>query len=291
MISTDTNYRDTVPPKYPDTITPIHVTASTSDFGNSQKVPLLEVGKLIFDIEQSDFKYCIIKESVKVSFYEKILLVKKTTNFLCYPETFTQISLPKYRIVGVKFLRPKISFRSIILSLILIIVGASLIGSNGVTSSSAETSFDDQQQATTETGENTSGIISLVVGICLLLYSLIIPCYSRYTIRFSLSQPKVKTANSNFSCSHFFCSACFPYFSMFDGLITSDDVDDVDDTPKVIEIETNLPPDINVILNYVYGTLAENMDRMHALVHLLEDEVMEAVKPSSLRGAIGDEKL
>lgn len=209
-------------------------------------------GKLLFDIEQSKLEYCgFHTEKVKIAFYDNLFVVTKSSKVCCFPESFSKIALPKYRVIGVKFSRPKLHIKYIVLGLVLIIIGAAIVKSNPA-----------------------AGGILILVGVIILFYGVIKPFCAKYVVRFYLSKKQSLSYIENS-----FGQCC----------TWSYEIDDVDDIPSVIEVKLSTEPDTDKILNYVYGTLNERMDQMHSLVHLLDDDVVKSVTPKSLLAAVGEQ--
>jgi len=108
--------------------------------------------------------------------------------------------------------------------------------------------------------EAAYGIILLIIG----LLCVVIPYFmDTYYVHIALSQPKefgiAKLIKEVFA-------GCLP----------------ASDAAKSYVIRCSYKPDSDKLMDYAYGNIAGNMDKMHALSHLIQDDISEMIKPNSL---------
>ena len=104
------------------------------------------------------------------------------------------------------------------------------------------------------------GIFALLIG----LLCVIIPYFfDTYYVHIALAQPKddgmaklIKEIFAN----------CLP----------------AGDAPRSYIIRCSYKPDSDKLMDYAYGNISGNMDKMHALSHLIQDDISEMIKPNSL---------
>lgn len=53
-------------------------------------------------------------------------------------------------------------------------------------------------------------------------------------------------------------------------------------TSSTIALKTNVQPDTNTLMQYVFGPLRDEMNAVHSLNHLLHDDMTKIIAPRSL---------
>ena len=162
--------------------------------------------------------------------------------------------VPKYKINGIHISKSQVPIFVILAGWVLVILSIAL----GFTAK-----MDTDPTATVNgTTVKVQGKNKVVLGVVLLscgLLLIIAPYFNTvYYVTLQLSKPK--------SAAHGLA-----------GLIAMFLPDPYTHSFRLVEM-----PDANKLMDYAYGNLAGNMDKMHALSHLIQDNISDIIKPNSL---------
>ena len=192
---------------------------STQDFGTA-----------LYELREEKRTCCTYKNEI-ATFYEDYIVIRNSTQFMCFPLRYEEFIMPKYKMVGVTVFRGT-SWTSIIWGAILTFLGFLffLLGTSA------------EPQAGELVG---TGLLLLLLGIILLVLPM---CLSRYVTELQMmADPEDPAAP--------LCG----YTSYW--------------------LRTFIKPDDDFIMQYVYGALNSNIEGYHALAHLIDDNLVQKVKP------------
>lgn len=189
-------------------------------------------------------------------FYKEILVIQKEFTLACYPTSFTQEVIMKYKISGVSIRRAQVPFIFVPIQLLFFILMISFFSwSNDCPE------INDDTYSTSYNCDPNPGVGPGVVFLFLWLFFWLVPfCFTHYYTEFQLAQPTKENS---------FASLFREFFSSF--LFTD----------KVI-IRTFFKPDENFLFHYVYGVMSGKMSAYHAFAHLNNDGLSKSFMPTDI---------
>jgi len=207
----------------------------------------------------------LYKERVQVVFFEAVVIVQSEQKVCFYQKAFQQVVIPKYKINGISISKSQVPVLVIFLGwvcvILSIVLGFAAKVNDETASVSAKVTIDSSGNAqvvppvVSQKANVLLGVILLVCGLVMI----IAPYFnSVYYVTLQLSRPKIAAAGLSGLLASFLPD---PYSLGF----------------RLVEM-----PDANKLMDYAYGNLAGNMDKMHALSHLIQDDISDIIKPNSL---------
>ena len=177
-------------------------------------------------------------------FYEAVVVIQEEQKLLFYSQAFQQRVIPKYKISGMSCDKAQVPILLLITGLFWIFLSIAL--------------FIINQTAT------------IAIGVVLILFGLAavtIPCYSgdSFYLHIQLSKPKGQPQNASF------CGSLFGILLAF-----------LPDPANTISLHCHEQPDLQILMDYTYGNLVQNMEKMHSLSHLIQDDISDRIRPMSL---------
>jgi hypothetical protein len=211
----------------------------------------------------------LYKERVAVVFFEAVVIVQSEQKVCFYQKAFQQVVIPKYKINGINISKSQVPVFVIFVGWVLVILSVAIgfaAKKNDATQNGDAQIVYYAGTTTIDTSKSKPPTVSrkanILLGIILLgsgLLLIVAPYFnSTYYVTLQLSKPKIAAAG-------------------LAGLLSNFLPDPFTQTFRLVEM-----PDANKLMDYAYGNLAGNMDKMHALSHLIQDDISDIIKPNSL---------
>jgi hypothetical protein len=230
-------------------------------------------GRRIYQIISDPDGNFLYKERVCVVFFEAAVIIQSEQKVCCYQKAFQQVVVPKYKINGINISKSQVPVFVIFCGWVLIALSIALGFAYKINVQTGEAEeyivpkvdakgLPTGQFETIEVPPKTTERANFVLGIILLALGLIMvfgPYFNAtYYVNLRLSRPKISVGGLT-------------------GLIAAFLPDPYSQSFRVSEM-----PDGNKLMDYCYGNLISNMDKMHALSHMVQDDISDIIKPYSL---------
>jgi hypothetical protein len=204
-------------------------------------------GKLLYEIvEHVEKASCsCTKDQLHVRFYESVVVVEKTEQFLCYPESFVVHTIPKYRLRDIIVSKAQIPKWMFYLGVVLFIAGLGVC----ISASNAKKNGGDGSSDT------AGGVICILIGLVFLALPFFL---NKYFVQLVVHQPK-------------------PALSLWSFLFPPQQLN--------IVFRTKDKPNDAILMDYCFGTLKAGMGDIHAFSHLLYDDVSSSLRPTGWQDA------
>ena len=214
-------------------------------------------GQLIYQMDEAlTCADCIGKEQLVIRFYEKVIIVSDDTYLFCYPPGHKQQVFPKYRVNGISIYRPQLSKNVFFFNVVLIIVGIVLC------------SLSEDAEEESKDLYTYSGVPLIIIPF---LYLLTPFMTNKYTVRLNFHHTESKNFIKQLGgCCSSLLAKCNIQF------------EDDTGTPNFMDIRCSSKPDVDLLMEYVYGSLGDNMNEIHQLVHLMQDDLSDKMKPTAV---------
>ena len=206
-------------------------------------------GKLLYEIvEHVEKASCsCTKDQLHVRFYESVVVVEKTEQFLCYPESFVVHTIPKYRLRDIVVSKAQVPKWMFYLGLILFIAGVGVC----ISAANANKQEGSSSSSSSSGSSNTAGgVICILIGLVFLALPFFL---NKYFVQLTLHQPKQALSIWSF---------LFPR------------------PPLTIVFRTKDKPNDAILMDYCFGPLKAGMGDIHAFSHLLYDDVSSSLHPA-----------
>ena len=205
---------------------------------------------------------CLEEKSRQViKFYEKVVIIQNEEKCLFFPPAFSQQVFPKYRISGVHISRAMIP-KWVLYLCVLATAGGIYLAYQGDQDDS-----DDMKNI---------GITLAILGP--MLFVILPYLLNKYYVTLYFSQPLHR------NCSDYCIKSLDKCFSICKNPLSLMDDNDASGTPTTLTIVTKQKPDGPLLMEYVYGALGNNMNEIHQLTHLLQDQLSDRIRPVSIDG-------
>ena len=221
-----------------------------------------QFGEKLYEIEQASnecfgFKCPLIfvpfRWKQRAIFYKEIVVVQKEFTLACYPTSFTQEVIKKYKISGVSIKRAQVPF---IFALLQIYFFISMIVFFSMESCDTEHTVDNGNYIETDVCEKTGTAAGVVFLVLWLLCWLLPFCFTHYYTEFEIAQP---TKSDSFGS--LLRELCFK---------------------ERIKIRTFFKPDEKFLFHYVYGVMSGKMSAYHTFAHLNNDGLSRSFLPTDI---------
>ena len=194
-----------------------------------------------------------------IKFFEKVVIIQNEEKCLFFPPAFTQQVFPKYRISGINISRAAVP--KWVLYLCVIAFGAGIY--------------------LAYTGDKDDNDEYMSIGIALsilgpVLFVILPFLLNKYYVTLYFSQPAHR------DCSNFLIQLCEKSVKSIMNPLSLFDDNDASGTPKTLTIVTKQKPDGPLLMEYVYGSLGDNMSEIHQLTHLMQDQLSDRIRPVSI---------
>ena len=241
---------------------------------DTKAVDSSKFGERLYQIISDPDGNFLYKERVAVVFFDAVVIIQSEQKVCFYQKAFQQVVIPKYKINGINISKSQVPVFVIFCGWVLVILSIAIgftakkntATQNGDAvivyqkdSAGKDTNVIDVTKSKPPTVSKKAnialGVILLSCGVLLIAA----PYFnSTYYVTLQLSKPKVAAAGLAGLLANFLPD---PYTQSF----------------RLVEM-----PDANKLMDYAYGNLAGNMDKMHALSHLIQDEISDIIKPNCL---------
>jgi len=240
-----------------------------------------QFGEKLYELEQASNECFGIKCPLifvpfrwkqRAVFYKEILVIQKEFTLACYPTSFTQEVIMKYKISGVSIRRAQVPFIFVPIQLMFFILMIFFFSLPSECDSLGVSYGDDNYYSGGSSGNYYSGSSSgcsdekpgtgpgVVFLLLWLLFWLVPFCFTHYYTEFEIAQPTKE--NSFASLFREFMSSCF--------------------SQDKIVVRTFFKPDENFLFHYVYGVMSGKMSAYHAFAHLNNDGLSRSFMPTDI---------
>jgi len=191
-------------------------------------------------------------------FYKEILVIQKEFTLACYPTSFTQEVIMKYKISGVSIRRAQVPLIFVPIQIFFFI---QMIVFFSMQTCESDGNFDEYGGYTETQNCSRPGTGAGVVFLFLWLLFWLVPfCFTHYYTEFEIAQPTKE--NSFASLLREFLSSFF--------------------SQNKIVVRTFFKPDENFLFHYVYGVMSGKMSAYHAFSHLNNDGLSRSFMPTDI---------
>ena len=202
----------------------------------------------------------LYKNKYRVCFYEKVVLIQDENHFLCYPVSYSQEVILKYKITAVNITKAKVPTWLFWLACVFFLTGIILMA--------------NKKQKNDDPEVKAKGDQEMGIGVGLFIISLIMYAvpflYVHYFTTFTFAKPPETEGGLQALVNLCISILKFEFCS-----------DDPSNAPNLV-IKTDAQPDQDFLFNYVYGCMGGKVNEIHAYAHMANDGLTTTFKPISL---------